>query len=244
MSVWGKIIGGAAGFAFGGPIGAIFGAMAGHSFDKRKRHQSQNFNEIPNQQKQNIFAIGVIILSAKLAKADGVVTNDEIYAFKEKFNISEKDMKKVASIFNEAKKSTYGFEPIAMQINSLFNNNKLVLEELLNNLFYIAEADGKVSASEITMIKNIAVIFGISQSQFEGIRESRKSSDKLNPYIVLGCSSNDDFKTIRKKYLQLSKEHHPDVLMNKGVPQEIIEESKKKMRAINSAFDQIEKMKS
>ena len=111
-------------------------------------------------------------------------------------------------------------------------------------MFYIAEADGKVSESEITMIRNIATIFGINQSQFDGIRESRKGSDKLNPYIVLGCSSNDNFATIRKKYLQLSKEHHPDVLMNKGVPQEVIEESKKKMRAINSAFDQIEKMQS
>jgi DnaJ like chaperone protein len=94
------------------------------------------------------------------------------------------------------------------------------------------------------MIRNIARIFGINQSQFESIRESRKGSDKLNPYIVLGCNSNDDFAIIRKKYLKLSKEHHPDVLMNKGVPPEVIEESKKKMRAINSAYDQIEKMKS
>ena len=62
--------------------------------------------------------------------------------------------------------------------------------------------------------------------------------------MVLGCDPNDDFATIRKKYLLLSKEHHPDVLVNKGVPKEVIEESKKKMRAINSAFDQIEKMKS
>ena len=91
------------------------------------------------------------------------------------------------------------------------------------------------------MIKSIAKIFGLSESQFEGIRESRKGSDKLNPYIVLGCGSNDDFVTIRKKYLLLSKEHHPDVLISKGVPQEVIEESKKKMRAINAAFDQIEK---
>ena len=111
-------------------------------------------------------------------------------------------------------------------------------------MFYIAEADGKVSDSEIAMIRNIALIFGINKSQFEGIREARKGSDKLNPYIVLGCTSNDDFAIIRKKYLKLSKEHHPDVLMNKGVPQEVNEESKKKMRAINSAFDQIEKMKS
>ena len=111
-------------------------------------------------------------------------------------------------------------------------------------MFYIAEADSNVSDTEIAMIKSIAEIFGLSDSHFEGIKESRKSSDKLNPYIVLGCSPNDDFAIIRKKYLQLSKEHHPDVLMNKGVPQEVIEESKKKMRAVNSAFDQIEKMKS
>ena len=94
------------------------------------------------------------------------------------------------------------------------------------------------------MIRDIAKIFGLSESQFEGIKESRKSSDKLNPYVVLGCDPNDDFSVIRKKYLILSKEHHPDILVSKGVPQEVIEESKKKMRAINSAFDQIEKMKS
>lgn len=120
----------------------------------------------------------------------------------------------------------------------------MVLDEIINTLFYIAEADSNVSDSELAMIRNIAKIFGLSENQFEGIKESRKGSDKLNPYIVLGCSPNDDFAIIRKKYLQLSKEHHPDVLMNKGVPQEVIEESKKKMRAINSAFDQIEKMKS
>ena len=132
----------------------------------------------------------------------------------------------------------------AQLIAQIYRNNPAVLDEIINTLFYIAEADGSISDSELAMVRNIAKIFGLNESQFEGIKESRKSSDKLNPYIVLGCSSNDDFATIRKKYLKLSKEHHPDVLMNKGVPQEVIEESKKKMRAINSAFDQIEKMKS
>ena len=93
------------------------------------------------------------------------------------------------------------------------------------------------------MIRNVAKIFGLSDGQFEGIKESRKDSDKLNPYVVLGCNPNDSFVDIRKKYLKLSKEHHPDLLINKGVPHEVIEESKKKMRSINSAFDQIEKMK-
>ena len=93
------------------------------------------------------------------------------------------------------------------------------------------------------MIEHIAQIFGLNQSQFNGIKESRKSSDKLNPYIVLESSPDDDLQTIRKRYLKLSKEHHPDLLISKGVVQEVIDESKKKMRAINSAWDQIQKLK-
>jgi DnaJ like chaperone protein len=93
------------------------------------------------------------------------------------------------------------------------------------------------------MIQNIARIFGLNQSQFNSIKESRKSSDKLNPYIVLESNPDENLQTIRKKYLHLSKEHHPDILISKGVPQEVIEESKKKMRAINSAWEQIQKLR-
>ena len=82
MSIWGKIIGGTAGFALGGPLGAVLGVMAGNVFDKSKKRKF-NFNQISNQQKQNIFALSIIILSAKIAKSDGVVTKDEIIAFKE-----------------------------------------------------------------------------------------------------------------------------------------------------------------
>ena len=94
------------------------------------------------------------------------------------------------------------------------------------------------------MIENIAYIFGLTEVQYNSIKESRKSSDKLNPYIVLESNPQDDLKMIRKKYIKLSKEHHPDLLLSKGVPKEVIEESKKTMRAINSAWDQIQKLKS
>ena len=93
------------------------------------------------------------------------------------------------------------------------------------------------------MMQHIAQIFGLNQSQFNSIKESRKSSDKLNPHIVLESKSEENLQAIRKKYLKLSKEHHPDLLVSKGVPPEVIEESKKKMRAINSAWDQIQKLK-
>ena len=239
MSIWGSLIGGVVGFSFAGPIGALIGSMVGGRISSARRSGFQRGVAPPQQ----VFAIALIILTAKLAKADGQVSKEELIAVKSKLKIPEHEIDQVGKIFNKAKEDSLGYEPYAQQIAQIYKNNPAVLDEVINILFYIAEADGKVSGSEITMIKNIAVIFGIGQSQFEGIRESRKSSDKLNPYIVLGCGSNDDFKTIRKKYLQLSKEHHPDVLVSKGVPQEVIEESKKKMRAINSAFDKIEKMK-
>ena len=239
MSIWGSLIGGFVGFSFAGPIGALIGSMVGGRISSVRRSGFQRGFAPPQQ----VFAIALIILTAKLAKADGQVSKEELNAVKNKLKIPQHEIDQVGKIFNKAKEDSLGYEPYAQQIAQIYRNNRAVLDEVINILFYVAEADGKVSESEIAMIKNIAIIFGISQSQFAGIRESRKSSDKLNPYIVLGCSSNDDFATVRKKYIQLSKEHHPDILMNKGVPKEVIEESKKKMRAINSAFDQIEKMK-
>ena len=240
MSIWGSLIGGFIGFSFAGPIGALIGSVVGGKISSTRRSSFQHSFAPPQQ----VFAIALIILTAKLAKADGQVSKEELIAIKNKLKIPDHEIDQVGKIFNKAKEDSLGYEPYAQQIAQIYRNNPVVLDEVINILFYIAEADGKVSDSEITMIRNIARIFGINQSQFEGIRESRKGSDKLNPYVVLGCDPNDDFASIRKKYLNLSKAHHPDVLVNKGVPKEVIEESKKKMRAINSAFDQIEKMKS
>jgi len=239
MSIWGSLIGGFVGFSFAGPIGALIGSMIGGRISSTRRSGFQRGFAPPQQ----VFAIALIILTAKLAKADGKVSKEELIAIKNKLKIPDHEIDQVGKIFNKAKEDSLGYEPYAQQIAQIYRNNPAVMDEVINILFYIAEADSKVSDSEIAMIRNIAKIFGINQSQFEGIRESRKGSDKLNPYVVLGCDPNDDFASIRKKYLNLSKTHHPDVLVSKGVPKEVIEESKKKMRAINSAFDQIEKMK-
>ena len=239
MSIWGSLIGGFVGFSFAGPIGALIGSMIGGRISSARRSGfQQSF-----AQSQQVFAIALVILAAKLSKADGHVSKEELVAVKQKLKIPNHEIEQVGKIFNKAKEDSLGYEPYAQQIAQIYRNQPAVLDEVINILFYIAEADGNVSESELVMIRNIANIFGLSDSQFEGIKESRKSSDKLNPYVVLGCDPSEDFATIRKKYLKLSKEHHPDALVSKGVPKEVIEESKKKMRAINSAFDTIEKMK-
>ena len=240
MSIWGKIIGGTAGFALGGPIGAILGVMAGNMYDKKKKSKL-NFNEIPNQQKQNFFALSIIILSAKLAKSDGVVTKDEIEAFKEKFKIPNSDLANVSKIFNESKKSTYGYKQIADQVGQLFADNKILLEELLNNLFYIAEADGNISINEIEFLKSVGNSFNLTENEFQRIFHSRLKNKESDPYKVLGVNRDDNDDIIRKKWILLNKEHHPDNLIARGMPQEFIEQANKELSSINIAYDKIKK---
>ena len=239
MAIWGSLIGGMIGFSLGGPFGMLLGSLIGGKVSRARARGGFS----AQAQGQRIFALSLIVLSAKLSKADGQVSREELIAVKDKLKIPEHEIKQVGKIFNQAKEESAGYEPYAKQIAQFYEGNINVLEEVINILFYIAEADGNVSESELNMIQHIAQIFGLNQSQFNSIKESRKSSDKLNPYIVLESKPEDELRDIRKKYLKLSKEHHPDLLLSKGVPQEVIDESKKKMRAINSAWDQIQKLK-
>ena len=239
MSIWGSLIGGMIGFSLGGPFGMLLGSLIGGKISRAKGSINNSF-----AQPQQIFALSLIVLSAKLSKADGQVSKEELIAVKDKLKIPENELDQVGKIFNKAKNESTGYEPYAQQIAEIYRGNLNVLEEVVNILFYIAEADGNISKSEMNMIQDIAKIFGLNENQFNSLKESRKSSDKLNPYIVLESNPNDDLSDIRKKYIKLSKEHHPDLLLSKGVPNEVIEESKKKMRTINSAWDQIQKLKS
>ena len=240
MSIWGSLIGGMIGLSLGGPFGMLLGSLIGGKISRARSGAGMGAFAQPQQ----VFALSLIVLSAKLCKADGRISREELIAVKDKLKIPENELDQVGKIFNKAKEESQGYEPYAQQIAQIYRGNLNVLEEVINTLFYIAEADGNVSTSELDMIENISSIFGLSQAQFRSIKESRKSSDKLNPYIVLESNPDDDLQKIRKKYIKLSKDHHPDLLISKGVPKEVIDESKKKMRAINSAWDQIQKLKS
>ena len=238
MSIWGSLIGGMIGFSLGGPFGMLLGSLIGGKISRAKGSINNSF-----AQPQQIFALSLIVLSAKLSKADGQVSKEELIAVKDKLKIPENEIDQVGKIFNKAKNESTGYKPYAEQIGQIYKGNLNVLEEVINILFYIAEADGNISQAELVMIEDIARIFGLNEIQFNSLKESRKSSDKLNPYIVLESNPDDSLTKIRKRYIKLSKEHHPDLLLSKGVPPEVIEESKKKMRSINSAWDQVQKLK-
>ena len=236
MSIWGKILGGATGFAFGGPIGALLGGVAGHALDKIKTKK-----KLPEETalKQIGFTIGVIVLSAKMAKADGKVTEDEIRAFKEKINVPDSEIKNVAKLWDQAKKTTDGFEIYARQIADLLEKNSSVLEELLKLLLIIALADGKITIPEIKYLKEVGNIFGFSEEDFERIYSS-KSGVSSDPYQILGVSRDASIDEIKQKWKQLAINHHPDRLISQGIPEDLIHKSTSRLKEINNAWDTIQ----
>ena len=246
MSIWGKVIGGAAGFALGGPLGAIMGAVAGHAVDKVKAREDGEspsaFTGYGPDAKQVAFTTAIIVLSAKIAKSDGQVTSDEIATFKRIFQIPAGEQEAVGQIWAEAKRDADGFEPYARQIADLFSNDPQVLEELLGALFHIAKADGVMHPEELRMLNSIAITFGFDPNAFERMKKIHLGSHHRNdPYDILGLKSSSSDDEVKKKYRELLREYHPDMLMSKGVPQEFIEIANDKMAGINAAYEQIEK---
>ena len=235
MSVWGKIIGGVGGFAIGGPIGALIGAVAGHAVDKARGQ----VDEPEDATKSVAFTIATIALGAKMAKADGRVTRDEVDAFKRVFRVPPEEVAQVSRFFDQARKDSRGFEPYARQVAGMFADNPAVLEELLYCLSAIAKADGVVHPAEVTYLRSVSNIFGLNDHAFERITTISGGGDSSDPYKILGVertTSDDDLKTA---YRALVRENHPDKLIAEGLPEELVEMANEKLAAINDAYDQI-----
>jgi DnaJ like chaperone protein len=245
MSIWGKILGGAAGFAIGGPIGALLGAVAGHAVDLYREDEADSpsaTTEVVQDATQQIaFTIGVIVLGAKMAKVDGAVTRHEVNAFKQVFHIPDSEMKNVGRIFDLARRDSQGWEPYAKQIAKLLADRPAVLEDLLDGLFHIGRADGALHDAEIEYLHGIARVFGFSDHDFNRIRACNGCAQKNDAYAVLGLTPSATDEEIKITYRQLVRDHHPDRLIAQGLPQDFIDIANDKLAAINAAHDRIRK---
>ena len=232
MSIWGKISGAAAGLITGGPVGALLGAIAGHFLVDRDEENDGDANIA--------FTIAVIALSAKMAKADGIVTDDEVEAFERLFRVPPEEVANVRRVFDMARRDTAGYEAYAGQIARMFAGNPALLEDILDGLFEIAKADGVLHPAEAAFLERVAEIFGFAPNEFRRIRASHFAPDKADPYVVLGIAYDASDEEVRRTYRRLVKENHPDSLIGRGVPPEFVRLATDKLSAINVAYDKIE----
>src|ERR1700754_2912952 len=227
MSVWGKVSGAAAGLFVGGPVGAVVGAVVGHFFLDRDSDPGVT------------FTIAVVALAGKMARADGVVTDQEFDVFRQVFGVPPEEQDNVQRIFNLARQDVAGYEHYAGQIARLFMGNPAMLEDILDGLFEIAKADGVLHPAEAAFLERVAEIFGFAPGEFRRIRASHFAPELTDPYVILGVSYSASLEEIRQTWRRLVRENHPDSMIARGVPAEFEKLANNNLAAINAAYEAI-----
>ena len=185
------------------------------------------------------FTIAVIALGAKMAKADGHVTRDEVTAFREVFHIAAQDEAGAAKVFNLARQDVAGFEDYASRIRGMFDGHPQTLTDLVEGLFHIAMADGIFHPNEDAFLDRVATIFDLPDRDYRALRARFVPSADPDPYAILGVSPDASYDTLRKAWRQLVRDNHPDALIARGVPEEARKIAEKRMVDVNRAWEEV-----
>ena len=185
------------------------------------------------------FAIAVVALGAKMAKADGLVTRDEVTAFREVFHIAPEDEAGAARVFNLARQDVAGFEEYAMRIKGLFGQERESYCDLMEGLFHIAMADGEYHEKEDLFLWRVAEIFGMSEAEFASMRARFVPDAAPDPYTILGVTPKMPLSEIRKAWRAQVRETHPDRMIARGVPKEAVQMAEARLIALNHAWETI-----
>ena len=202
------------------------------------------FEGDPETRRRVAFSVAMIALSAKMAKADGIVTPSEVTAFQQIFAVPEKEAGNVSRLYRLAMTDTAGYEQYAERMARLCGSGEMncpLLEDILDGLFFIAKADGVLHDKEVVFLRRISEIFDFDQLHFDRILVRHANIGDRDPFAILGVSREDSFETIRRAYRKLALENHPDRLMARGVPEEFIAIANDRIAVINSAYAMIEK---
>jgi len=242
MSFWKSALGGMIGLSLGGPIGALIGAVIGSKMgNQESRHSFSS-----QQQQQAAFFTALFACLAKLAKSDGKVSKEEVRKvdqfIKERFKFDDEQRIFAINTFNHAKNDSVPYREYASQLSVLLGNNKNALVFFYELLFELAMADHILAKEEEVLLKETLQIFGIDPSLFESLKK-KFAADGSDPYKVLGVSRELPFEEIKKIYQRKRREFHPDTLISKGLPEELLEKAKEKFIEIQLAFEEIEKKK-
>ena len=185
------------------------------------------------------FAIAVIALGAKMAKADGLVTRDEVTAFREVFQIAQADEAGAAKVFNLARQDVAGFEEYAERIRRMFGEDTGTLSDLMEGLFHIAVADGVYHPNEDQFLERVAELFGLKPHEFNALKCRFVPDSKPDPYSILGVTPDMPMDEIRAAWRRQVRESHPDRMLARGVPEEAVKLAEKRIIDINRAWEEI-----
>ena len=241
MSFWKAGIGGMIGFSIGGPIGGILGAIIGSKLSAKEQVVAST-----RQKNQAAFFTALFACFAKIAKADGKVTREEVdkvdHFIKERFKFPSDQRVFAIEIFNHAKDDNNTFRDYANQLTSLLSSDKSALIMFYELLFELSMADGHLDSTEEKLLLEAIDIFQIDPEFFQ-INKKKYGASASDAYIILGVTEDMSFKDIKVAYQRKRKEFHPDTLLSKGLPEELLEKAKEKFIEIQSAFEEIEKQK-
>ncbi len=221
MSIWTRISEAVAALAKGEGLSAVF--------DKLRTPPERSV----------AFTIAVIALSAKMAKADGLVTRAEVSTFRDIFHIAPEDEAGAARVFNLARQDVAGFEEYARRISAMFGNEMGTLCDLMEGLFQIAIADGTYHPAEDAFLSRVAELFGLSESQFRGLRTRFVPDAAPDPFSILGVSPDTPLPEIRRAWKALVRDSHPDRMIARGVPPEAVKMCERRLIDINRAWEDI-----
>ncbi|SDY61055.1 DnaJ like chaperone protein [Jannaschia faecimaris] len=186
------------------------------------------------------FTIAVIALSAKMAKADGHVTRDEVSAFREVFTIPPSEIENAARVFDLARTDVAGFEHYARRIRTMFDGDPQILRDLMEGLFHIAMADGTYHPAEDDFLSRVAQIFRLPEREFRSLKTRFVPGVEPDCYEVLGVTPDTPMREIRAAWRAAVRETHPDRLMARGLPEEAVKLAEKRLVAINRAWENIQ----
>jgi len=270
MAMWGKLFGGALGFAMGGGVGAVVGAALGHAADNgtlletppggwrdgwpsRKAPDPTGAAALMAAKmaaamgrREQLYALSLVMLSAKLARIDGPVNRAEIDAFKTRFQIPRENVAEIGRLFDQARNRTDDFAMFATELGRAYADDRQPLEDLLGVLFAIARADsrdGSINARERAFLDRVHAAFGLSPGAWDRAEHgaSRPAVDEVDAYLELGLTRDATDEAVRASWRRLVRELHPDILMARGASEPERVHATMRIARVNAAWDRIKR---
>jgi DnaJ like chaperone protein len=220
-------------------LGEILSGLAVDAFSTVVEAVRTAFEGDPETRKQVGFSVAMIALSAKMAKADGVVTQDEVKAFQEIFAIPEDEFTHVSKLYNLAKQDVAGYHAYAKRVRKLFPSDPATLEDVMNGLFHIAKADGLYHENEMIFMDDIADIFEIRGREYERIKLRHMEPEDGDPYVLIDAKHDWSDEQLKSHYRKLIRENHPDTFIARGLPSEFVAIANERLAQINGAWSSI-----